>query len=103
MSKMRVVQVTHPKGPLELVEREIPEPGVGSVCIKVEACGVCHSDSFTKEGTWPGIQYPRVPGHEIAGIIDASGDWRRWMDTRPTGRSRLARRTLRVLRFLPSR
>ena len=73
MSKMRVVQVTHPKGALELVEREIPEPGVGSVLIKVEACGVCHSDSFTKEGAWPGIQYPRVPGHEIAGIIDAIG------------------------------
>jgi D-arabinose 1-dehydrogenase-like Zn-dependent alcohol dehydrogenase len=73
MSKMRVVQVTHPKGALELVEREIPEPGVGSVRVKVEACGVCHSDSFTKEGTWPGIQYPRVPGHEIAGIIDAVG------------------------------
>jgi D-arabinose 1-dehydrogenase-like Zn-dependent alcohol dehydrogenase len=73
MSKMRVVQVTRPKGALELVEREIPEPGVGSVRIKVEACGVCHSDSFTKEGTWPGIQYPRVPGHEIAGIIDAVG------------------------------
>ena len=61
------------KGPLEIVEREIPEPGAGSVCLKVEACGVCHSDSFTKEGTWPGIQYPRVPGHEIAGIIDAVG------------------------------
>ena len=70
---MRVVQVTRPKGALELVEREIPEPGVGSVCIKVEACGVCHADSITKEGTSPGIQYPRVPGHEIAGIIDAVG------------------------------
>jgi D-arabinose 1-dehydrogenase-like Zn-dependent alcohol dehydrogenase len=73
MSKMRVVQVTRPNGPLEIVEREIPDPGVGSVRIKVEACGVCHSDSFTKEGTWPGIQYPRVPGHEIAGIVDAMG------------------------------
>jgi alcohol dehydrogenase/propanol-preferring alcohol dehydrogenase len=73
MSTMRVVQVTHPKGALELVEREIPEPGAGSVRIKVEACGVCHSDSFTKEGNWPGIQYPRVPGHEVAGIIDAVG------------------------------
>jgi D-arabinose 1-dehydrogenase-like Zn-dependent alcohol dehydrogenase len=73
MSKMRVVQVTRPKGAFELVEREIPEPGVGSVRVKVEACGVCHSDSFTKEGTWPGIQYPRVPGHEIAGIIDSVG------------------------------
>jgi D-arabinose 1-dehydrogenase-like Zn-dependent alcohol dehydrogenase len=71
--KMRAVQVTRPNGPLEIVEREIPEPGAGSVRIKVEACGICHSDSFTKEGNWPGIQYPRVPGHEIAGIIDAVG------------------------------
>ena len=103
MSKMRVVQVTHPKGALELVEREIPEPGAGSVRIKVEACGICHSDSLTKEGTWPGIQYPRVPGHEIAGIIDAVGAGVVGWTRRPTGRSRLARRTLRVLRFLPSR
>lgn len=73
MSKMRAMQVTHPGGPFELVEREIPEPGVGSVRIKVEACGVCHSDSFTKEGIWPGIRYQRVPGHEVAGIIDAVG------------------------------
>ena len=73
MSKMRVVQVSRPNGPLEIVEREIPEPGAGSVRIKVEACGICHSDSLTKDGTWPGIQYPRVPGHEIAGIIDAVG------------------------------
>jgi len=73
MSKMHVVQVPRPNGPLEIVEREIPEPGAGSVRIKVEACGICHSDSMTKEGLWPGIQYPRVPGHEIAGIIDAVG------------------------------
>ena len=73
MSKMRVVQVTRPKGPFEIVEREIPEPGPEHVRIKVEACGVCHSDVFTKEGAWPGIQYPRVPGHEIAGIVDAIG------------------------------
>jgi D-arabinose 1-dehydrogenase-like Zn-dependent alcohol dehydrogenase len=73
MSKMRVVQVPHPKGPFELVEREIPEPGTGNARIKVSACGICHSDSFTKEGTFPGIQYPRVPGHEVAGIIDAVG------------------------------
>jgi D-arabinose 1-dehydrogenase-like Zn-dependent alcohol dehydrogenase len=73
MSKMRAVQVSRPNGPLEIVEREITEPGAGSVRIKVEACGVCHSDSVTKEGTWPGIQYPRVPGHEIAGIIDTVG------------------------------
>ena len=73
MSKMRAAQITRPNGPIEIVEREIPEPGTGSVRIKVEACGICHSDSVTKEGTWPGIQYPRVPGHEIAGIIDAMG------------------------------
>ena len=74
MAKMRVVQVGRPKGPLELAEREIPAPGPGSVRIKVEACGICHSDSLTKEGLWPGIQYPRVPGHEVAGIIDAVGE-----------------------------
>jgi D-arabinose 1-dehydrogenase-like Zn-dependent alcohol dehydrogenase len=70
---MRAAQVTGPKGPLEIVEREIPEPGAGQARIKVQACGVCHSDSFTKEGIWPGIQYPRIPGHEVAGIIDAIG------------------------------
>ncbi|MGA2797810.1 MAG: alcohol dehydrogenase [Thermoguttaceae bacterium] len=73
MSSMRAVQVTSPKAPLELAKREIPEPGAGSVRVRVQACGVCHSDSLTKEGLWPGIQYPRVPGHEIAGIIDALG------------------------------
>ena len=73
MSKMRVVQVPRPNGPFELVERDIPEPGAASVRIRVSACGICHSDSFTKEGTFPGIRYPRVPGHEIAGIIDAVG------------------------------
>ena len=73
MAKMRAVQVTRPNGPLEIVEREIAEPGAGQVRVKVEACGICHSDSFTKEGTWPGIQYPRIPGHEIAGIVDAVG------------------------------
>jgi D-arabinose 1-dehydrogenase-like Zn-dependent alcohol dehydrogenase len=73
MSKMRVVQITQPNGPFELVEREIPEPAAGQVRIRVEACGICHSDSLTKEGTYPGIQYPRVPGHEVAGIVDAVG------------------------------
>ena len=73
MATMRVVQVPRPNGPLELVERAIPEPGAGAVRIKVSACGICHSDSFTKEGTFPGVQYPRVPGHEVAGIIDAVG------------------------------
>lgn len=73
ISKMRVVQVTQPNGPLELVEREIPQPSAGQVRIKVEACGICHSDSLTKEGTFPGVTYPRVPGHEVAGIVDAVG------------------------------
>ena len=73
MAKMRAVQVPRPKGAFELVEREIPSPGAGSVRIKVQACGICHSDSLTKEGIFPTIQYPRVPGHEIAGVIDAVG------------------------------
>jgi D-arabinose 1-dehydrogenase-like Zn-dependent alcohol dehydrogenase len=73
MARMRVVQVSQPKGLLELVEREIPEPGPGAVRIKVEACGICHSDTVTKEGLFPGIQYPRVPGHEVIGRTDAIG------------------------------
>src|ERR1700733_8844877 len=71
MAKMRVVQVPRAGGPLEIVERDIPEPGPGFVRIKVQACGVCHSDSVTKDGLFPGIQYPRVPGHEVVGVIDA--------------------------------
>ncbi|MDB4965617.1 MAG: Alcohol dehydrogenase GroES domain protein [Myxococcales bacterium] len=74
MAKMRAVQVTSPKGAFQLVERDIPEPTARQVRIKVEACGICHSDFFTKEGYWPGIKYPRTPGHEIAGVIDAVGD-----------------------------
>jgi D-arabinose 1-dehydrogenase-like Zn-dependent alcohol dehydrogenase len=70
---MRVAQVTRPKGPFEIVERPIPQPGAGTVRIKVHACGICHSDSITKEGLFPGIPYPRVPGHEVAGVIDAVG------------------------------
>lgn len=70
---MRVVQVPRPNGALEIVERPIPEAGAGSVRIKVQACGICHSDSLVKEGTFPGINYPRVPGHEVAGVIDALG------------------------------
>src|SRR5947209_2690570 len=73
MPKMRAVQVTRPGGPFEMVEREIPQPGPRQVRVKVQACGLCHSDSLTKEGHWPGISYPRVPGHEIAGVIDAVG------------------------------
>ena len=73
MAMMRVAQVSRAKGPFEIVERPIPEPGAGTVRIKVQACGVCHSDSLIKEGAFPGIQYPRVPGHEVAGVIDAVG------------------------------
>jgi D-arabinose 1-dehydrogenase-like Zn-dependent alcohol dehydrogenase len=63
--------VTSANGPFELVQREFPEPGPGHVRIRVHACGICHSDSFTKEGLFPGITYPRVPGHEVAGVLDA--------------------------------
>ena len=73
IAPMRVAQISKAGGDFEIVEREIPNPRAGQVRIKVEACGVCHSDVLTKEGQWPGIQYPRVPGHEIAGRIDELG------------------------------
>jgi D-arabinose 1-dehydrogenase-like Zn-dependent alcohol dehydrogenase len=73
MTKMRAVQVPRPNEPFEIVERDIPEPSPGSIRIKVQACGICHSDTITKEGLFPGIQYPRVPGHEVIGIVDAVG------------------------------
>src|SRR5262245_48394280 len=73
MPNMRAVQVSRPGGPLELVERPIPGPGSGCVRIKVQACGICHSDVLTREGRWPGITFPRVPGHEVVGVIDAVG------------------------------
>ena len=73
MAKMRAVEVRQPGGPLELVERDISEPNPGEVRIKVQACGICHSDSFVKEGQWPGIEYPRVPGHEVIGLVDDIG------------------------------
>jgi D-arabinose 1-dehydrogenase-like Zn-dependent alcohol dehydrogenase len=85
MATMRVVQVARPNGPLEIVERPIPEPGAGAVRIRVEACGICHSDSFTKEGTFPGIAYPRVPGHEVAGVIDAVGPDAGWQPGQRVG------------------
>jgi D-arabinose 1-dehydrogenase-like Zn-dependent alcohol dehydrogenase len=72
-TKMTVAQISKAGGDFELVERDIPEPGAGQVRIKVEACGICHSDSIVKDGFWPGLQYPRVPGHEIAGHVDAAG------------------------------
>lgn len=73
MPKMRAVQVPAAKAAFQIVEREIPEPGPKEVRIRVQASGICHSDALTKEGLWPGIQYPRVPGHEVAGEIDAVG------------------------------
>jgi D-arabinose 1-dehydrogenase-like Zn-dependent alcohol dehydrogenase len=72
MATMRAVQVSRPNGPLEMVERPIPEPGPGEVRLRVEACGICHSDTVTREGLMP-VPHPRVPGHEVAGIIDAVG------------------------------
>ena len=62
-----------------MVEREIPEPGSGTVRIKVQACGICHSDTLTRQGGFPGLEYPRVPGHEVVGVVDAAGpDVARW-------------------------
>ena len=73
VAPMKVAQISKPGGDFQIVERARPNPGVGQVLIKVQACGVCHSDALTKEGLWPGIQYPRVPGHEVAGIVDEVG------------------------------
>ncbi len=73
MESMKVVQIYKPGGFFEVVERLIPEPLATQVRIKVEACGICHSDQFVKDGLWPGIVYPRVPGHEVAGRIDKVG------------------------------
>jgi D-arabinose 1-dehydrogenase-like Zn-dependent alcohol dehydrogenase len=74
VAQMTAAQISKPGSGFQVVERDIPEPGAGHVRIKVQACGVCHSDVLTVEGAWPGIQYPRVPGHEVAGIIDEVGD-----------------------------
>jgi D-arabinose 1-dehydrogenase-like Zn-dependent alcohol dehydrogenase len=83
MMRMKVVQVAEPNAGLELVERDVPDPKPRQVRIKVQACGICHSDMFTVAGAYPGIQYPRVPGHEVVGIIDAVGadvpDWKQGM------------------------
>jgi D-arabinose 1-dehydrogenase-like Zn-dependent alcohol dehydrogenase len=73
IAPMKVAQIPKAGADFQIVEREIPKPDVGQVRIKVQACGVCRSDVLTKEGSWPGIQYPRVPGHEVAGIIDEVG------------------------------
>ena len=74
IATMKVAQVAKPGEGLKVVDREIPTPGAGQVRIKVQACGICHSDALTVDGLWPGIKYPRVPGHEVAGVIDAVGD-----------------------------
>ena len=73
MAPMKAAQIPRPGADFQIVEREIPKPGVGEVLIKVQACGICHSDVLTKDGEWPGIQYPRVPGHEVAGVIEELG------------------------------
>jgi D-arabinose 1-dehydrogenase-like Zn-dependent alcohol dehydrogenase len=73
IAPMKAAQIPRPGADFEIVELEIPKPGAGQVLIKVQACGICHSDVLTKEGTLPGIQYPRVPGHEVAGIIHEAG------------------------------
>lgn len=86
-------QISKPGGGFELVEREITHPDTREVRIKIQACGVCHSDVFTKEGTWPGIEYPRVPGHEVVGIIDEIGSGVSGWTQGAAGRRRLARRT----------
>jgi D-arabinose 1-dehydrogenase-like Zn-dependent alcohol dehydrogenase len=72
-SKMKAARINKAGGDFELVERDIPQPDAGQVRVKIEACGICHSDALVKEGLWPGLQYPRVPGHEVAGRIDALG------------------------------
>jgi D-arabinose 1-dehydrogenase-like Zn-dependent alcohol dehydrogenase len=74
MASMRAVQVSEPGGPFELVEREVPTPGPGEALVRVQACGICHSDSYVKEGGFPGVTYPAVPGHEIAGTVAALGE-----------------------------
>ncbi len=74
LAPMKAAQISKAGGEFEIVGREIPKAGAGHVLIKVQACGVCHSDVLTKEGLWPGIQYPRIPGHEVAGVIEELGD-----------------------------
>jgi D-arabinose 1-dehydrogenase-like Zn-dependent alcohol dehydrogenase len=73
MARNLVAQVSKAGGDFELVERDIPQPGPGEIRIKVQACGVCHSDLLTKQGGFPGLTYPRVPGHEVVGIVDDVG------------------------------
>src|SRR5579864_8024503 len=86
MAKMKAVQVPRAGADFEIVEREIPQPGAGHVRIRVQACGICHSDVITKEGLFPGITYPRVPGHEVAGVIDEVGSGvKKWQEGQRVG------------------
>ena len=103
MPKMKVVQIGAPGAEFELVERLIPMPPIGHVRIRVQACGICHSDALTKEGGWPGIKYPRVPGHEVAGVIDELGAGvDGWKKGQRVGVG-WARRTRRFLSCMPAR
>ena len=103
VAPMKVAQIPKPGADFEIVEREIPKPGAGQVRIKVQACGVCHSDVLTKEGAWPGIQYPRVPGHEVAGVIDEAGRGCFRVEEGAARRRRLARRPGRHVSRMPAR
>ena len=96
---MRSVQVSKANGHFEIVDRDVPEPNYGQVRIKVQACGICHSDSFTKQGLFPGIQHPRVPEHEIAGVVDKVGKEVRMVGRTASG-NRLARWSLWSLRLV---
>src|SRR5439155_26560028 len=102
VAPMKAAQISKPGADFELIERKIPEPGAGQVRIKVQACGVCHSDVLTKEGLWPGIQYPRVPGHEVAGIIDEVGAGVSAWNKGTARRCRLARRPRQHLSRVPA-
>ena len=103
MATMRVAQVSRPKGPFEFVERPIPQPGPGWVRIKVQACGVCHSDSMFKDGLYPGVQFPCVLGHEVAGTRRRGGPGRRVVEAWAARGRGLVRRKLRPLRAVPAR
>src|SRR5216684_8599397 len=103
MAKMKAVQVPKAGADFEIVEREIPQPGAGQVRIHVQACGICHSDVITKEGLFPGMSYPRVPGREVAGVIDELGAGVKEWQKGPAGWSRLARWARRYRSCVPTR
>ena len=101
--KMRAIQVTRANGPFEIVERGIPEPGTEQARAKIDGCGICHSDGLTEEGIWPGIRYARVPGRDIAGVIDAlGGEVAGWTEGQGGG-VRWHGGRLQLLRFVPPR